>query len=133
MTAEVVSRKKELLIKYIDDLKTYEKCSFEEFMEHHYAVERLIELLVAVSSDIIFHLISQKEEEIPTTYRTAFLRAGELSLISKDLAHRLAQAAGMRNILVHGYEEIDFNIVYRSIKLAIEAYSQFLIEIEMNK
>jgi len=130
MTSEVVARKKELLIRYIKDLKAYENCSFEEFMENHYSVERIIELLVAVSSDIIFHLISQKQEEIPTTYRTAFLRAGELSLISNNLALKLAEAAGMRNILIHGYEEIDFNIIYNSIEQAIHDFSQFLVEIE---
>lgn len=130
MNSAVMARKKELLIKYIKDLKAHENCSFEEFMEDHYSVERIIELLVAVSSDIIFHLISQKEEEIPTTYRTAFLRAGELSIISTVLAQKLAEAAGMRNILIHGYEEIDFNIIYKSINQAIHDFSQFLIEIE---
>lgn len=130
MTSEVVFRKKELLIKYIEDLKTYENYSFDEFMQEHYSVERILELLVAVSSDVVFHLISQKEEEMPTTYRTAFLRAGELDLISNDLALKLAEAAGMRNILIHGYEEIDFHIIYKSIKQAIHDFSRFLIEID---
>jgi uncharacterized protein YutE (UPF0331/DUF86 family) len=130
MTSEVIYRKKELLIKYIEDLKTYENYSYEEFLKDHYSVERILELLVAVSSDIVFHLISQKEEEMPTTYRTAFLRAGELDLISNDLALKLAEAAGMRNILIHGYEEIDFHIIYKSIKQAIHDFSWFLIEID---
>ena len=130
MTSEVFIRKKELLINYLNDLKEYKNCSYEEFMKNHYAIERLLELLVSVSTDIIFHLLSQRGEEIPTTYRTAFLRAGEISLLSEDLAFRLAQAAGMRNILVHGYEEIDYQIIYQSIKQAIIDYSQFLVEVE---
>lgn len=92
MTTEVIFRKKELLIKYIEDFISYENYSYEEFVQDHYAVERILELLVVVSSDIVFHLIAQKVEEIPTTYRTAFLRAGELSLISNDLALKLAEA-----------------------------------------
>lgn len=130
MTSEVFIRKKELLINYLNDLKEYKNYSYEEFMENHYAIERLLELLVSVSTDIIFHLLTQRGEEIPTTYRTAFLRAGEISLLSEDLAFRLAQAAGMRNILVHGYEEIDYKIIYQSIKQAIVDYSQFLVEVE---
>ena len=130
MTIEVFNRKKELLIKYLDDLKKYENYSYQQFMENHYSVERLLELIIIVASDILFHLLSKKDEEIPTTYRTAFLRAGELSLISKDLSERLALSAGMRNILVHGYEEIDFDIIYRSIKESIKDFSQFLFEVE---
>lgn len=130
MTLEVIIRKKEFLARYLEDLKKYESYSFKEFMEDHYAIERLLELLVTVSCDIIFHLLTEKGEETPLSYRTAFLRAGEISLFSNDLALRLAQAAGMRNILVHGYEEIDFDIVYQSIPQAIKDYSLFLIKIE---
>ena len=79
MNSEAIGRKKELLIKYLEDLKLYENFSFAEFMKNHYSVERLLELLVMVSSDTVFHLLSKRCEEIPTTYRTAFLRAGEIS------------------------------------------------------
>ena len=130
MNSEVIHRKKELLVKYLGDLKKYENCTFDEFMKDHYTIERLIELLVAVSSDIIFHLLSKNGEDMPTTYRTAFLRAGEVSLIDKNLAESLAQAAGMRNILIHDYGEIDYKIVYQSIKEAIRDYSLFLLGIE---
>jgi len=133
MTIDVFNRKKEFLAKYLEDLKEYENVTFEEFMAEHYAVERLLELLVRVSRDLIFHLLSEKNEEIPTSYKSAFLRAGEVSLISHDLAQKLAKAAGMRNILMHGYEEIDFKIVHQSIQAAIKDYSLFLIEIERLK
>ena len=46
------------------------------------------------------------------------------------MAESLAKAAGMRNILVHDYGEIDYEIVFKSIKQAIQDYSLFLIEIE---
>jgi uncharacterized protein YutE (UPF0331/DUF86 family) len=130
MTSEVFNRKREFLVKYLTDFKKYEHSTYEQFLADHYAVERLFELLVSVSSDILFHLLSERGEEIPTTYRTAFLRAGEISLINKDLSERLAKAAGMRNILVHGYEEIDFTIIHQSIKQAIKDFSLFTIEIE---
>ena len=60
---------------------------------------------------------------------TAFLRAGEIGIINVELGRSLAEAAGMRNILVHGYEEIDYKLVYRSIKQAINNFSEFLKEV----
>ena len=130
MTIEVFNRKKEFLIKYLDDLKKYEDYSYQQFLEDHYSVERILELIIIIASDIVFHLLSEKGEDIPSTYRSAFLKAGELALISKYLSERLALAVGMRNILVHGYEEIDFKIIYRSIRESIKDFSQFLFEIE---
>jgi uncharacterized protein YutE (UPF0331/DUF86 family) len=130
MTIAVLNRKKAFLINYLEDLQKFENVTFEEFMDNHYAIERLFELLVGVSCDIIFHLLNERGEETPTTYRTAFLRAGEIALLSNDLAQNLAKAAGMRNILVHGYDEIDFNQVYQSLRQAIKDFSLFLIEIE---
>ena len=130
MTLEVLNRKKESLIKYLDDLKKYEEHSYQQFLEDHYSVERILELIIMVSSDVVFHLISEKGKDIPSSYRSAFLKAGELSIISNDLSERLALAAGMRNILVHEYEEIDLDIIYQSIKESIKDFSQFLLEIE---
>jgi uncharacterized protein YutE (UPF0331/DUF86 family) len=130
VTSEVLNRKKEMLIKYLEDLKVYQDSTYNEFIKNHYAIERILELLVIVSCDIIFHLISQQEHEIPTTYRTAFLRAGELNIITKALSSRLAEAAGMRNILVHDYGDIDYSIVHQSIKHALNDFPKFLVEID---
>lgn len=130
MSPEVFNRKRELLIKYLEDFKIYKDIDFDGFLKVHYTVERLFELLVTVCCDIILHLLSSKNEEIPTTYRTIFLRAGELDIIEKDLAHRFAKAAGMRNIIVHGYEEIDYNIIHKSINQMIEDVNHFLIQVD---
>ena len=75
-------------------------------MEKHYEIERILELLIMTASDVIFHILSVQGEAVPISYRTAFLRAGEMGIISKDLSKSLALSAGLRNILVHEYEEI---------------------------
>lgn len=72
MSPEVVKRKLELLIKYLEDLKKFKVISYEEFMENHYTVERILELLVITSSDLIFHLLAKKKEPIPSSYSVAF-------------------------------------------------------------
>ena len=42
------------------------------------------------------------------------------------MATRLADAAGLRNILVHLYEEIDYEIVAASIGPAIDDFGRLL-------
>jgi len=129
MSPEVLSKKLVSMSKYLNDLLPYRDITFEIFMEKHYEIERILELLIMTASDIIFHLLSAQGEPAPTSYRTAFLRAGEILIISKDLSQSLALIAGLRNILVHEYEEIDYNILFKSIPTAIKDYSLFMDEI----
>jgi uncharacterized protein YutE (UPF0331/DUF86 family) len=85
MSPEIVKKKLESITKYLDDLRPYKKVTFNEFMLKHYEIERILELLVMTASDIIFHMISDKGEPTPTSYKAAFLRAGELKIINKNL------------------------------------------------
>ncbi|MGH7594800.1 MAG: DUF86 domain-containing protein [bacterium] len=54
------------------------------------------------------------------------MRAGELKILPDDLAQHLSKAAGMRNVLVHAYSEVDLRMVYESIDLALKDFTQFV-------
>lgn len=129
MSPEVVKRKLGQMAAYLKDLKRHEGIPFEMFMERHYEIERILELLIMTASDIILHLISFRGEAAPASYRAAFLRAGELEIISTELSKRLALSAGLRNILVHEYEEIDYVILHQSISAAFVDFSKFIEEL----
>ncbi|MCL4458284.1 MAG: DUF86 domain-containing protein [Nitrospirae bacterium] len=129
MSPDVVNKKLVSMATYLNDLMPHKDISFDEFMQRHYEIERLLELLVMTASDIIFHLISAKGEPMPASYKAAFLRAGEMSIISEELSKNLALGAGLRNILVHEYEEIDYNLVHKSIHTAIRDFTAFIKEL----
>lgn len=129
MSPEVVKKKLESIANYLNDLLPYKKIPFDEFMKKHYEIERILELLVMTASDIVFHLISDKGEPAPSSYKAAFLRAGELRIISKKLSKSLALSAGLRNILVHEYEAIDYKIVHKSVPSAVKDFTAFIKEL----
>ena len=129
MSPDVIVKKLVSMTTYLNDLLPHKDISFDEFMKKHYEIERLLELLVMTASDIVFHLISAKGESIPASYKAAFLRAGELGLISSGLGKSLALGAGLRNILVHEYEEIDYNLVHQSIPTATRDFANFIKEL----
>ena len=111
-------------------MKKYLTCTFDDFLDLHYEIERLLELLTETASDLVFHLISQKNPAMPTTYRAAFLEAGEQKIISVSLADSLSKAAGMRNILAHEYENLDYKIIYQSIPIAIQTFQSLAQELQ---
>jgi len=128
MSPQIIKEKLGNLTEYLTILERYKDISYQEFLtDIHFIVERIFELLVTTSADILMHKMAISGETIPTTLRTTFLRAGELNWIPMELAQKLADAAGMRNLLVHGYgyEKVDHKIVYESLKPALKDYTQF--------
>jgi uncharacterized protein YutE (UPF0331/DUF86 family) len=130
MSPQVIRNKLIKFNEYLIQFKKFKGCSYNSFWKEHLKFERLFEILIMIATDIIFHTISLKNESPPTTYRTSFLKAGELEIITKDLAEKLALSVGMRNIIVHQYEEIDYDKIYQSIDELIDIFNRFFIEIE---
>ncbi len=126
MSPEVISRKISRMLTYMEDLIPYGEVPYDAFLADHYKVERLIELIVMAASDIAFHLLAMKNEPPPVSYRSAFLRLGELKIINAETSRGLALGAGLRNILVHDYEEIDYKLLHNSIPTIIQDMRRFM-------
>ena len=60
------------------------------------------------------------------SYRDVFRLAGQHELLPAGLATHLQDAAGMRNILVNVYEEIDYTILHASIRPALRNFGRFI-------
>jgi len=72
VSPEVTQRKVDQIRRYLTDLERYRGLSREEFNREHYAVERLVELLVEAASSTAFHALSIIEGTSPGSYREAF-------------------------------------------------------------
>jgi hypothetical protein len=57
--------------------------------------------------------------------RAAFLEGGRKGLIPEELAASLADAAGLRNVLVHLYEDIEYEIVAEGVDRALTDFARF--------
>lgn len=133
MSPLINENKLEQLTKFLEKLQKFENITYEEFAAGmNFGVERLLELLVINASDILLNFFAHLNEDMPTTLKTTFLRASELKILPADLAQRLAEAAGMRNLLVHAYAEVDLKIVHASIKPALRDFSQFVEIMSIN-
>jgi len=126
MSPQITKEKVDKIFEYLKVLEKYKDINYQEFLEEkHFIIERILELLVTTSSDILMHRMALHSETLPTTLRTTFLRAGEMNWLPPELAQRLADAVAMRNLLVHGYEKVDLKIIYKSIKPALRDYAEF--------
>ncbi len=124
MAPDVLLRKLLFLRQLLADLMPYESATLADIEAEHYKLERLFELMVTAATDILFHKLAEIAVA-PDSYREAFRLAGEHGLLPVDLAGRLQYAASMRNVLVHLYEDIDYQILHDSIQPALQDFSQF--------
>jgi len=74
-------------------------------------LSRAIQLCV----DIGAHLIAASQEKTPATMGETFDILHRMQVIDSRITIRMKKAVGFRNIAVHGYQEIDFAIVYAMI------------------
>lgn len=133
MAPEVFLRKLTYLRQVLADLAPFQGASLVQVEAEHYKLERILELLVMAASDILHHLLGERGIT-PSSYRETFKLAANQGIIPADLATRLQDAASMRNVIVHLYEQIDYTILRDSIAPAIEDFKQFvaLFETELD-
>lgn len=95
------------------------------------AVERLLERIVTRAIDVNRHLIAElntgREKKITRlTYRDIFLWLSDLEVYSKTFAERIAQSAGLRNVLVHDYNDVDRELLYNSLHSCLQDYHDYV-------
>ena len=99
----------------LEDWRRYQSIPLEDLLKKRDLRNMVLHaLLVSIqaSIDIANHLISEKGLRRPANYRETFNILGDAGLISNDLASKLSDLAGFRNVLVHIYWGLDMDAVY---------------------
>ncbi len=73
-------------------------------------VEHTLQLAIQACLDAASHVVSDDRLGEPRTNQELFRLLEQAGRISKDLSQKLRAAAGFRNILVHGYADVDVNV-----------------------
>lgn len=74
-------------------------------------VEHTLQLAIQAALDVASHIVSDERMGEPRTNRDLFDLLARNGWFGADLCDGLRRMAGFRNILVHGYAEVDPGIV----------------------
>lgn len=130
----LIRRKLSRLNMYLEKLKPILEHTYDEYLKDpyfKYTAERLIQLIVECASDINNHVVVEKNKRPPEDYTSSFTKAAEVGLISYELANQIKGSAGMRNILVHEYMDIDDEKVYKTLPVAIKDYKEYIKQVDI--
>ena len=84
---------------------------------------------VQICVDIASVVISDSPLPAPETMGAAFDALAELAVIDETLASQMKAAVGFRNIAVHSYRSIDWEIVHRLCHESLDDFRKFATEV----
>lgn len=122
-----IERRLDELSERLARLEPLRNRSLEEFNADPYLkdiVERNLEVAAQCCIDICNRIIAMENLRKPTDYYEAFLILGEAEVLDVDFAKKLAPIARFRNILVHDYLKLDWELVYKNLQ-GLEDLEQF--------
>lgn len=90
------------------------------------AAERWLTLLVEAAVAINLHVAATRFGRVARDYTESFRLAGEAGLITEDLAQKLTPAAATRNVLVHGYLEMDLDLLAAAFARAPSQFGEYV-------
>ena len=129
---EVITRRIEKLREYVKYLRELGERSKDQFISDPFVygnVERFLHLAIQSVLDIGSHIIAAKHLETPEEYQDIFRILGEEGILPEKFAKSLQPMAGLRNILVHDYLEVDREELYRIVKENLKDFEIFAMHI----
>lgn len=79
--------------------------------------------------DVNAHLAAGVRGRAPTTAHESFRAMAEAGILSPGLADLLAPAAGLRNVVVHRYVDIDVHLVTRAVADILDLMPRYIGEV----
>lgn len=101
------------------------------------AGERYLERVIGRMIDINYHLITSEGEPPPKDYYLSFIQLSiKPAILDKQFAEGIASAAGLRNRIVHEYDDIDPGLTLEGMRAAVRdipIYAKAVLEYLENR
>jgi uncharacterized protein YutE (UPF0331/DUF86 family) len=113
------------LLRRLRDLSQIDRKEFlrEEGLQAQ--AERWTQLAAECTLDLANHVIADRGWKTPTTNREAFQVLASEGVLDDELASAMAGWAGLRNILVHLYLEVDHERLYEILRQDLDQLEAF--------
>lgn len=115
----------------LQTLRKHQGRSLEELRsdrEERWVVERGLQLCVQNVLDVATHLVASAGRDVPD-YASAIDQLAELEILPRDFASEFRAVAGFPNVIVHGYLDVDVEIVRRLLNERLDDFAEFAAKV----
>ena len=110
--SDLVAKKLALVETYLRQLRQHgDPTRITQDLRELRFYEHTLQIAIQATLDVASHIVSDERLGEPDSNRDLFARLGAHGWLDGALVQRLARMAGFRNVLVHGYAEVDPLIV----------------------
>jgi uncharacterized protein YutE (UPF0331/DUF86 family) len=128
----LIAKRLSKLREYVGLLRILRSRPQQDFIKDPFVignVERYLQLAIQVVLDICNHIVADERLGLVEEYRDAIRLMSQGGYLDPDLTNRLTPLAGLRNILVHDYLDVDRGKLHALLQDCLEDFEQFAIQI----
>jgi uncharacterized protein YutE (UPF0331/DUF86 family) len=127
--AALVDRKALLITRDLSDLAPLARKALTEYLASpldELVAERLLERIIGRMIDVNFHLLTETGHPPPADYYASFTQLAVIGVYDAEFGRRIAACTGLRNRIVHEYDELDPHRVHEALATAIRDVATYL-------
>ncbi len=117
-------------VEFLKQNATQSKVDFLEDEKSFKSIAKTIETITQFIIDIASHIIAQKQWGVPDSYKHAIITLEKNKVLENSLSSNLQDLVAMRNIMVHRYLDVDYEIIWESINKVIHDVQSFVSAIK---
>jgi uncharacterized protein YutE (UPF0331/DUF86 family) len=124
---DLVEKKLAQIVTYVTDLRRLARLEVmrQDIREERF-IEHTLQLAAQAAIDVASHIVSNDSLGEPEANRELFDLLARGGWLDGDLAGRLARMAGFRNVLVHGYSDVDLAVVEDVVRNRLDDLLEFV-------
>jgi uncharacterized protein YutE (UPF0331/DUF86 family) len=127
----IIEKKLAVLADYIRQIENmdFSQMSLSENIDIQQLLSFRLQQAIETAINIATHIIAGLSLPRQETAKDAFEILEKEKIITSDLAKNMALASGLRNIVVHGYQKIDFKRLFYDYKKDLNDLRMFARQI----
>lgn len=110
---ELVEKKLAFIDTCLEDLRKSAPERLQDDLREQRFVLYTLQIAIQAALDVASHIVSDGRLGEPNTNAELFALLQRASILPVELAVKLSQMAGFRNLVVHAYAEVDMKLVAR--------------------
>jgi len=117
------------LQEYTGFLRQFTQQDRVAFLEDHRSIgsaRYYLQVSIETCINIANHIIATERFRAPQDYRDSFTVLNEAGILPDDSTQTMRELAGLRNLLVHVYWDVDDEMIYEGIHAELEDFQTFV-------
>ena len=128
----ILFSKLDSLKRYVDRIRKKTPDTLDDLkldLDHQDIIVLNLERAVQVCVDIAAYIIAEHDVQTPMSMSESFKSLKEIKIIDEKLMERMKKSVGFRNIAVHEYRSINWEIVYTIIQENLGDFQEYARQI----